>query len=102
MPEKLSESQIRDVAKLSRLHLSDQEVAAYADRLSAVLEYVSKLNELDLEQVEPMAHATDATNVLREDDPADPLPIDAVLENAPDHSSPFFKVPKVLGEGPSA
>jgi aspartyl-tRNA(Asn)/glutamyl-tRNA(Gln) amidotransferase subunit C len=110
-PEKLTEQQVRHVAKLSRLRLSDQEIASYTERLSAVLEYVSKLNELDIEGVEPMAHATDTTNVLREDELAGgisggtvggALSVDQVLDNAPATSPPFFKVPKVLGQGPGA
>jgi len=102
MAEKLTDAQVRHVAKLSRLHLSDQEVAQYAERLSATLDYVSKLGELDLDQVEPMVHATDAHNVLREDEPRPSLTVEQVLDNAPDQSPPFFKVPKVLGQGPSA
>jgi len=99
MPEKLTEVDVRKVAKLSRLRLSDDEVSQMAEKLSAVLDYVSKLNELDVTDVEPMAHAMDMSNVLRDDVEKPGLSVDVVLANAPDQSPPFFKVPKVIGEG---
>lgn len=102
MTEKLTEDQVRHVAKLSRLKLDDAQVHHFAQQLSEVLGYVSKLNELDVSGVEPMAHAMDVTNAYRQDEPGPALPIDAVLANAPDKSPPFFKVPKVLGDGASA
>ena len=102
MAAKISEEEVRHVAKLSRLRLGDDEVRHFADQLSAVLDYISKLNELDVENVEPMAHAADVTNVLRDDDPKPPLAVEGVLAGAPDASGQFFKVPKVLGEGSGA
>ncbi len=102
MAEKLTDNQVRHVAKLSRLRLSDEQIARYGEQLSAVLDYFAKLNELDVEGVEPMAHAADVTNVLRADEPVDGLSTDAALANAPAQSPPFFKVPKVLGEGSGA
>ncbi len=99
MAEKLTLEQVRHVAKLSRLRLSDEQVEHFAHQLSSVLDYVSMLQEPDTSQVEPMAHAMDVTNVLREDVPVPGLAVDAVLANAPDKEPPFFKVPKVIGEG---
>jgi len=96
--QELTEQQVRRVAKLSRLWLSDQEIHHFAEQLSGVLGYVSKLDELDVTDVEPMAHAMDVTNVLREDDPQGGMDEQTVLDNAPDKSPPFFKVPKVLGD----
>jgi aspartyl-tRNA(Asn)/glutamyl-tRNA(Gln) amidotransferase subunit C len=97
MTERLTEEQVRHVAKLSRLALSDAEVHDFSAQLSRVLEYVSKLGELDLDAVEPMAHALDMTNSLRPDEPAPPLSVEQVLANAPEATPPFFKVPKVIG-----
>lgn len=102
MSGELTEDQVRHVARLSRLKLSDEQVRHYARQLSAVLGYVSKLNELNVEGVEPMAHAMDITNVFRGDEPGPTLPVEAVLANAPDKSPPFFRVPKVLGEASGA
>lgn len=98
MTQKLTEDEVRHVAKLSRLELSDDEVHHFTQQLAAVLEHVSKLDELDVEAVEPMAHAMDVSNVLRPDEPATPLPPDVALANAPDRDDSFFKVPKVLGD----
>ncbi len=98
----LSDDQVRHVAKLARLRLSDEEIHPLAVQLSAVLHHVAKLGELDLDGVEPMAHASDITNQLRGDEPARPLDNEAVLANAPDKMPPFFKVPKVLGESPES
>lgn len=102
MPEKLTEQQVRHVAKLSRLRLSDEEVHRMAEQLSAVLDYVSQLSELNVEGVEPMAHAMELTNVWREDVPGATLTAEQVLANAPQKDPPFFKVPKVIGDGGGA
>ena len=96
MPDKLTEDQVRHVARLSRLHLNDDEVRQFTTQLSEVIDYVSKLSELDVQDVEPMAHALDITNVLAEDQPIPGLSVDRVLACAPQRSPPFFKVPKVL------
>ena len=102
MPAKLTEEEVRHVAKLSRLRLSEDEIHRMAEQLSAVLDYVSKLNELDVKGVEPMAHAMDMSNAFRQDEARPGLPVEKVLDNAPDQSPPFFKVPKVIGEGSGA
>jgi aspartyl-tRNA(Asn)/glutamyl-tRNA(Gln) amidotransferase subunit C len=100
--EKLTEQQVRHVAKLSRLNLSDDEVHHFSEQLSGVLGYVSKLNELDVTGVEPMAHAMDVTNALREDVAEPGLTAGQALANAPATDEPFFKVPKVIGDGGGA
>ena len=102
MSDKITEQDVRHVAKLSRLKLDDDQIHDFTDQLASVLEYIDKLNELDVSEVEPMAHPTDMTNVLREDVPSEPLPVDAALQNAPASDPPYFKVPKVLGDGGSA
>ena len=102
MTERLSDEQVRHVAKLSRLKLTDDQSRHFADQLSAVLDYISKLNELDVDQVEPMAHAADVSNVMRSDEPRPGMAVALALANAPQVSGPFFKVPKVLGEDSGA
>ena len=92
----------RHVAKLSRLNLSDDELERIAGQLSRVLEYVETLQQLDVENVEPMAHAGDFTNVLREDQEQPGLPIEDAMRNAPDSDPPYFKTTKVLGDGGGA
>ena len=99
---RLTEQEVRKVAKLSRLNLTEEEVHHFAQQLSSVLGYVSKLGELDVDEIEPMAHAMDVTNALREDVAARDLTPDEALHNAPAKDEPFFKVPKVIGEGSGA
>ena len=101
-PTRLTDEQVRHVAKLSRLNLTDDQIHRFAGQLSDILGYVAKLNELDVDGIEPMAHAMDITNVLRDDNPQQPMGVEAVLANAPDKFPPFFKVPKVLAEGSGA
>ena len=98
----ISEDEVRHVAKLSRLRLSDEEVRRYTAQLGHVLDYIARLNELDVSDVEPMAHAMDVTNVLRPDQPQPGLPVDKVLANAPQQAPPFFRVPKVLADASGA
>ncbi len=102
MTHRLTDDEVRHVAKLSRLRLTDEQVHHFAQQLSAILGYVSKLNELDVSNIEPMAHAVDLTDVLRQDEPTEGIEIETVLANAPDAEKPFFKVPKVLGDGSGA
>lgn len=100
--QKLSHDEVRHVARLSRLQLTDEQIEQFSDQLSAILEYISKLNELNVDGVEPMAHAIDVTNVMRADEVAEPMSVDLALANAPASSPPFFKVPKILGEDSGA
>jgi len=98
MPEPISEADVRKVAKLARLRVGDAQVAQFTGQLGAILGYISKLNELDVENVEPMAHPLDLVNVLRDDVEQPGMARDAALANAPDAGDGFFKVPKVLGD----
>lgn len=94
---RLDDDAVRHVAKLARLAIADAEVHRFAEQLTGILGYVSKIGEVDVTGVEPVAHALPLENVLREDVVGPMLPLDKVLQNAPDSDPPFFKVPKVLG-----
>jgi aspartyl-tRNA(Asn)/glutamyl-tRNA(Gln) amidotransferase subunit C len=83
------------VAKLARLELSDEELERMREQLSAILEAVGKVAELDLEGVEPTAHPLDLVNVFAEDEPRPSLPREEALANAPDPEDGFFGVPAV-------
>ena len=96
MPARIDERQVRHIAHLSRLKLTDEEVARFGAQLSSILEYMDKLNEVDTSGVEPTAHPLPIRSVFREDEPAAPLGVEKVLANAPDAVPPYFKVPKVL------
>lgn len=98
----ITEDNVRHVAKLSRLHVSDADVHHFTEQLAAVLDYIGKLNELNVDGIEPMAHPLELVNVLRPDEEQPGMPTDSALANAPAKTPPYFKVPKVLGDGPSA
>jgi len=102
MPEKIDAAQVRKVAKLARLELTDAEVQEFTGQLGAILGYVEKLNELDTADVEPLAHCLPVTNVLRKDESCASLGTERVLANAPQRDGPFFKVPKILDDNSGA
>jgi len=83
------------VARLARLELVGDEVEQMREQLSAILEAVGKVAELDLEGVEPTAHPLDLVNVLAQDEPRPSLPREEALANAPDPEDGFFGVPAV-------
>ena len=93
----LTESDVRHVAKLARLAVTDAEVHRFAGQLESILAYVAQIREVDVAGVTPTAHPLPITNVFRDDTVGPALPLEAVLRNAPDAESPFFKVPKVIG-----
>jgi aspartyl-tRNA(Asn)/glutamyl-tRNA(Gln) amidotransferase subunit C len=94
----IDEAQVRKVAKLARLDLTDAEVEEFAGQLSAILDYVARMNELNTDGVEPLAHCLPINNVFREDIVKESLGTEKTLANAPQHDGPFFKVPKILEE----
>jgi aspartyl-tRNA(Asn)/glutamyl-tRNA(Gln) amidotransferase subunit C len=98
MPDpKISLEQVRHVAKLARLELTDDQIRKFTPQLESILQYVAKIAEVDVTGVEPMTHALPIHNVFREDLPGPCLPLDDVLKNAPETEGPFFKVPKIIG-----
>ena len=87
----------RHVARLARLALDESRLQRLTGQLESILEYVNKLQQVNTAGVEPLAHALPLHNVFREDVVEPSLPLDKVLQNAPESEGPFFKVPKVLG-----
>ncbi len=92
----LSNDDVRKVASLARLELSEAEIEHFAEQLDGVLSYVHVLDELDVSNVEPMAHAIDVSNVLRDDATRPSLPRDKALANAPKTDGRYFLVPQIL------
>ena len=92
----LSADQVRWVAKLARLELSDPELAVLTRQLAGIIDYVAQLQQVDTEGVEPLAHALDLANVFRPDELAPSLSVDDALANAPRRADNFFSVPAVL------
>jgi aspartyl-tRNA(Asn)/glutamyl-tRNA(Gln) amidotransferase subunit C len=87
---------VRKTALLARLELTSDELARYQDQLGAIVDYVGQLAELDITNVEPLAHAGDAVNVFRDDLPRPSLSSETALKNAPQSAGPYFVVPKVV------
>ena len=92
----ISEEEVRHVALLARLGLTDDEVLRLRDDLSNILEQVDKIGELDLEGVEPMAHAVDVTNVTRPDENRPSLTQEEALLNAPESRDGAFVIPRIV------
>ena len=88
--------QIEQIAILSRIKLSDDEKDIFREQLTDILGYIEKLNELDTDDVQPMAYATSLKNVFREDQQESSFPRQEILELSPSSANGFFKVPKVL------
>jgi aspartyl-tRNA(Asn)/glutamyl-tRNA(Gln) amidotransferase subunit C len=80
----LERAQVLHVARLARLQLTDNEVERMSAELSKVLDHIEKIGELDLEGVPPTSHVVDVAGVLRADEPRPCLPLDVVLEQAPE------------------
>ena len=96
---KITEKDVRYVAALAHLELSDQDAAALTADMDAILGYVDKLNELDTSAVEPMAQVlfeAPESFALREDHPREGLGQQRALANAPESGAGHFKVAKVI------
>lgn len=102
MSQDLSIEDVRKVARLAKLAVTDADAERYRAELAAVLGYVERLREVDVSGVEPMAHVSGETNKLREDDPGATLDREALMRMAPDAGDGFVRVPKVLGDGGGA
>ena len=96
MSEPLTLDQVRAIARLARLDLSEEEVARLAPQLGAIVGYVALLRQVDTAGVEPLAHALPVQNVFREDECAESLPRERALANAPKQRDGCFAVPAVL------
>ena len=93
---KVSLEQVRQIAALARLEFSPDEEERLAHDLSRILDYVEKLEELDVTDVEPMSHVLDLYNVMRSDESRTRISRDEALSNAPDADAEYFRVPKVI------
>jgi aspartyl-tRNA(Asn)/glutamyl-tRNA(Gln) amidotransferase subunit C len=89
----ITREEVLHVARLARLDLSDGEVGRFQEQLSAILEAVSKVSELDLSDVPPTAHPLEIANAWAEDEPRPSLTHDEVFANAPDRDGDHFRVP---------
>jgi aspartyl-tRNA(Asn)/glutamyl-tRNA(Gln) amidotransferase subunit C len=95
---RISNEQVKHVANLARLAITEAEADKFTKQLDAIITFAEQLNELDTENVEPTYHVLDMKNVMREDIPQKGLPREEVLKNAPEHQDGQIKVPSILGE----
>jgi len=89
----ITRDEVLHVARLARLALTEEEIARFQEQLSAILEAVGKVAELDLSEVEPTAHPLDLSNVWAADAVQPSLAPEDALANAPDQEDGYFRVP---------
>jgi len=92
----LSVKDVEYVSKLSRLSFGEDEKKDFVEKLNSVVEYIEKLEEVDVEGVKPMYHAVDVKNVFREDEVKPSFKREDMISNAPDVEGGCFRVPKVV------
>jgi aspartyl-tRNA(Asn)/glutamyl-tRNA(Gln) amidotransferase subunit C len=93
----LTDDDVRHVARLAQLALTDAEVGEIAPQLVKILAYAETVSEVAAADVPPTSHAFPLTNVFRDDDLlGEPLPPEEVLANAPDEQDTQFRVPKII------
>lgn len=93
---KISIDQVKHVALLARLQLTDEEIFQYTEQLNTILEHAAALQKLDTEDVVPTAHAVQLENVLRDDIVKPSLSREKVLGDAPKADKGFFRVPRIV------
>ncbi|MCL2760160.1 MAG: Asp-tRNA(Asn)/Glu-tRNA(Gln) amidotransferase subunit GatC [Desulfuromonadales bacterium] len=93
---KITKDQIKQVATLARLELSEQEITTFTNQMDSILAYVDKLSELDVSGITPTSHAVPLENRFREDVVTPSIGVENALANAPDKVDGFFRVPKVI------
>jgi aspartyl-tRNA(Asn)/glutamyl-tRNA(Gln) amidotransferase subunit C len=93
---KITCKDVANVALLSRLEFSENELETFTGQMDAILEYADVLNKLNVDNVQPMAHVLPLKNVMRADEAKPSLPRELALSNAPEQEDGYFKVPKVM------
>jgi aspartyl-tRNA(Asn)/glutamyl-tRNA(Gln) amidotransferase subunit C len=93
---RISVENVKHVAHLARLAITDQEAEKFQKQLDAIVTFAEQLNELDTTDVKPTTHVLTMKNVMREDVAEKGLPVEEVLKNAPDHKDNQIRVPAVL------
>ncbi|WP_182200995.1 Asp-tRNA(Asn)/Glu-tRNA(Gln) amidotransferase subunit GatC [Paraliobacillus salinarum] len=92
----ISKEQVKHVAHLARLAITDEEVETMTKQLGDIINYATLLNELDTEDVKPTTHVLDLKNVMRKDEPRKWIEKEDALKNAPDVKDGQFRVPSIL------
>ena len=94
----VTKKDVEKIAELARLKFSEEELENFTPQMNEILSYMDKLNELDTENVKPLSHPVEQSNVFREDKLKTSISTDEALKNAPSKDEHHFKVPKVIGD----
>ena len=97
MSDELTADDVRHIAALTRLGLSDDEVDMMRDQLSSILKVFESLQQVDTDGVEPTDHTTEVRTVMREDEAHESLTREQILDNAPDSEAGYVRVRPLLG-----
>jgi len=93
---KITVEDVKHIARLSRLSMSDSEIEIFSGQLSSIIEYVEQLNSLDTGNIELTSHVIPLKNVMRDDILSGSLDREGALQNAPDAIDKFYRVPKII------
>ena len=93
---KLTLEEVKHIAELARLQLTDDEMARYAEQLSDILDYAARLQSIDTSGISPTERVSSAGNVLRKDEDRPGLSQQELLDNAPETEKGQFRVPPIL------
>jgi len=96
MADTVTKDDVLHIARLGRLEYNDEEAEKFKGELNAILGYVTKLNELDTDNVEPTSHVLDLNSVMRADEVKPSLGAEKILKNAPEQDHDHFRVPRVV------
>ena len=94
----VTKKDVEKIAELAQLKFSEEDLESFTSQMNEILNYMEKLNELDTENVEPLSHPVEQTNVFREDELKPSISTEDALKNAPAKDEHYFKVPKVIGD----
>ena len=94
----LDRETVEKVSLLARLQLSEEELGTMTEQLGKIVGYIDQLSELNTDNIEPMAHAVELSNVFKTDEAGPSLDREAALSNAPKKDDECYRVPAVLGD----
>ena len=94
----VTKKDVEKIAELARLKFTDEDLENFTPQMNEILSYMDKLNELDTENVNPLSHPVEQTNVFREDELKPSISTENALKNSPSKDEHHFKVPKVIGD----
>ncbi len=93
---KITPEDVRHVAQLARIALTDEQIGVIGRQLNDIVEYVTQLKEINTNNIEPTSHVIPLKNIFREDVKSPSLPRQEMLKNAPDCNERFYIVPKII------